>query len=97
MKHQSKYQQNIQMTPEQNKRFEKFIMGDDLDFYEEYIINLSDEDQVKFFEENPDFMSEFPVNRDKIYLLKDALYRNILRKIKRDKRRKRDGNKVKVC
>ena len=70
------------MTEEQEKRFWKFIMGDDLDFYEEYTIHLTDEEQEKFFDENPDFMSEFPVSRDKMYLLRDPVYRKILKKIK---------------
>lgn len=59
------------LTPEQLDRFWRFVTGDDLDFYEEYTIHLSDEEQEKFFEDNPDFMSEFPVSRDKMYLLRD--------------------------
>lgn len=50
------------LTPEQLDRFWRFVTGDDLDFYEEYTIHLSDEEQEKFFEDNPDFMSEFPVS-----------------------------------
>lgn len=73
------------MDEEQEKRFWKFVMGDDLDFYEEYTIHLTDEEQEEFFEENPDFMSEFPVNRDKMYLLRDPIYRNLLRKINKIK------------
>ena len=69
------------MDEEREERFWKFIMGDDLDFYEEYTIHLTDEEQEEFFEENPDFMSEFFVSRDKIYLLHDPIYRNLLRKI----------------
>lgn len=70
------------MNEEQEKRFWKFVMGDDLDFYEEYTIHLTVEEQEKFFDENPDFMSEFPVSRDKMYLLRDPVFRGILRKIK---------------
>ena len=70
------------MDEEQEKRFWKFVMGDDLDFYEEYTIHLTVEEQEKFFDENPDFMSEFPVSRDKMYLLRDPVFRGILRKIK---------------
>lgn len=73
----------MEWTKEQYKRFEKFILGDDMDFYEEYTINLSDEEQEEFFAENPDFMSEYPISRNKIYLLKDPIYRGLLRKIKR--------------
>jgi len=61
------------MTFEQAKRFLGFIMEDDLNFYEEYVIDLSDKEQERFFNENPDFMSEFPVGRDNIGLLKDKM------------------------
>lgn len=63
----------MEWTKDQYERFEKFILGDDMDFYEEYTINLSDEEQKKFFAENSDFMSEYPISRDKIYLLKDPI------------------------
>lgn len=72
----------MEWTKEQIKRFEKFILGDDMDCYEEYTIHLTDEEQKKFFAENPDFMSEYPISRDKIYLLKDPIYRGLMRKIK---------------
>lgn len=39
----------MEWTEEQYKRFEKFILGDDMDFYEEYTIHLMDEEQEKFF------------------------------------------------
>ena len=32
-------------TEDKYRRFEKFILGDDMDFYEEYTINLTDEEQ----------------------------------------------------
>ena len=73
----------MEWTKEQYKRFEKFILGDDMDFYEEYTINLSDEEQEEFFADKPDYMSEYPISRNKIYLLKDPIYRGLLRKIKR--------------
>lgn len=76
---------NMKWTKDQYERFEKFILGDDMDFYEEYTINLSDEEQEKFFAENQNFMSEYPISRDKIYLLKDPIYRELMRKIKRYK------------
>ena len=77
------------MDEEQEKRFWKFIMGDDLDFYEEYTIHLSDDEQEKFFDENPDFMCDYPISRDKMYLLRDVVYRGILRRI-----REYEGEKV---
>ena len=62
--------------------FCKFVKGDDIDLYEEYTINLSDKEQQEFFADNPDFMSQYPISRDKIYLLRDVVFRGILRKIK---------------
>ena len=71
------------------KRLYSYIFGDDLDFYEEFTIHLSDEEQERFFDANPDFMCDFPVRCDKIYLLKDRMFRGILRKIKRCEGEKR--------
>lgn len=65
-----------------------YIFGSDLDFYEEYLIDLLDEEQERFFDNNTNFMCDFPVKRDKIYLLKDRMFRMILRKIG-----KREGGK----
>lgn len=75
--------QSVNMKTEQCIKFPNFIFGDDLDFYEEFAIHLSDEEQEKFFDDNPDFMCDFPVKRDKMYLLKDRMFRGILRKIKK--------------
>lgn len=72
----------MRMNKSQNYNFMKFVFGDDLDFYEEYTINLSDKEQQEFFADNPDFMSQYPISRDKIYLLRDVVFRGILRKIK---------------
>ena len=71
------------MDEEREERFWKFITGDDLDFYEEYTIHLTDEEQEKFFEGNPDFLCDYPISRDKIYLLRDPVFRGILRRIKK--------------
>lgn len=59
-------------------------MGDDLDFYEECLINLSDEELKEFFRENPEFMEEYHMYEGRLLLLKDKNYREILRKIKRN-------------
>ena len=72
----------------------KFIMGDDMDFYEEYVINLSDEEQQIFFRENPDFMSDYAMNEKRIVLLRDKLYRGILRKIKRYEEERHGNEKM---
>ena len=63
---------SVKMTSDQ--KFWKFIFEDDLDFYEKYTINLLDD--------NPDFMLDYPVSRSMVYLLKDPVYRRLLRKIK---------------
>ena len=73
----------MKWTKEQQERFDKFILGDDMDFYEEYTIHLTDEEQEKFFAENPEFMSEYPISRDMIHLLRDPMYRGLMRKIKK--------------
>lgn len=74
--------QSVNITAKQHTRFLNFIFGDDLDFYEEFTIHLSNEEQERFFDENPDFMSNFPVRRDRMYLLRSKMFRGILRKIK---------------
>ena len=38
----------ICITEEQLHRFFDFVMGNDLDFYEEYTINLTEEEQERF-------------------------------------------------
>lgn len=68
----------------QDEKFQKFITMDDLDFYEEYILKLPDDQQEAFFKEVPDFMSEYPVWSGNIQMLKDRSYRGLLRKIKRN-------------
>lgn len=55
------------------------------------MLDLSDEEQEQFFNENPEFMSEFPLGRGNIDLLKDRMYRGILRKIKRYEEVKDNG------
>lgn len=65
------------------RQFYKYIFGSDLDFYEEFTIHLSDEEQERFFDDNPDFMRGYPVKREMMYLLKDRMFRRVLRKIKR--------------
>ena len=73
----------MKWTKEQQERFEKFILGDDMDFYEEYTIHLMDEEQKNFFEENSEFMSEYSISRDMLHLLRDPIYRGLMRKIKK--------------
>lgn len=65
--------------------FLKLLMEDDLKFYEEFLLDLSDEEINRFFEENPDFMEEYHVNEERRKLLKDKMYRKVLKGI-REKR-----------
>ena len=71
----------MRSTHHRRDTYYRFVMGNDLDFYEDYVINLIDRDQQKFFLENPQLMSELPVSHDKIHLLQDKTFREILRKI----------------
>lgn len=81
----------LQLTENQARRLLKIFFGDDLEYYEECIMHLPDDEQKKFFNENPEFMSDYPVSCDKICLLKDKIFRSILRKIKRYEEEHRDG------
>ncbi len=80
---------NLYIPVKRAKKFCYYILGSDIDFYEEFVMELPDEEQEKFFDANPDFMCDFPVRCDKIYLLKDRMFRGILRKIKRCEGEKR--------
>lgn len=71
------------MMSEKKAQLLNFFSGDDMDFYEEFVANLSDEGQLEFLEENPKFMSSYGIDKDNILMLRDKSYRGILRKIKR--------------
>lgn len=71
----------ICMSEEQLQRFFGFIMGDDLEFYEEYTINLTKEERGRFFRDNPGFMMGDGIECDKLDLVKDRTIEEILRKI----------------
>ena len=58
LKHSVPKPSEICMSAEQLQRFFDFIMGDDLDFYEEYMVNLSDEEQEMFFSDERFKMEE---------------------------------------
>lgn len=64
-----------------NQSFIEFITGDDLDFYENYLVDLSEKEIELFFEENPDFMKSYHVGQDRRVLLQDKMYRGILKRI----------------
>lgn len=59
--------------------------GDDLDYYEQFVLNLKEDEQLIFFKGHPDFLGEYslnPLKSEKAYLLKDEIYRGIMRKVK---------------
>lgn len=75
-----------EFTEEEIERFRKFIEGDDLDFYEKNLLNQPEEVQRQFFEQHPDFLSEYrfdPLRENGIRLLQDEIFREILRGKKR--------------
>ena len=64
-----------------NQNFLEFIKGDDIDFYENYLVNLSEREIDLFFHDNPDFMESYNINKDRRVLLRDKMYRGILKRI----------------
>ena len=40
---------------EQSKRFIEFILESDQEFYNKYLVNLTEEELERFMKENPDF------------------------------------------
>ena len=58
----------------------ELLDGDDLDFYETFLMELSEEEEKRFFEENPEFLEEYSVDEERRGLLKEKMYRDILRK-----------------
>lgn len=55
---------------------------DDLDYYEKYLLNMSEEERDRYINEHPNFMNEYPVSYEYRRLLQDHVYRGLLRKIK---------------
>ncbi len=70
----------MEMTKEE--RFLKFAFEDgDVDFYEEHLMRLTDEEVREFCDRNPGFMSGLPVTD--IKMLRDDTYRGILKMIEK--------------
>ena len=65
--------------------FLQFLFGDDMDFYEEFFVNLSEDEKKRFWEEHPEFMKDYQVNETRKELLQDKIYREILRNIQKKK------------
>ena len=51
--------------------------GNKSDFYEEYIVNLTDKEQERFFQDNPDFMLEVEGS------VNSAYFENLRRRVNR--------------
>lgn len=72
---------------EQIEQFLEYVDGDDLDFYETVLIDQPEEQQRIFFEQHPEFLSDYQLNPLKsdnaIALLQDEMFRKLMRKIKK--------------
>lgn len=71
----------LNMTSEQQKRFQKFLLMDDFEFYDCFIADLPQEAQDRFFEETPDFFSEYLTDPREADLKNDRIYQNIKKQI----------------
>lgn len=73
------------LTEEELKRFWKFAEGDDLDFYEEILMNQPEKQQQNFLELHPEFLAEYKLNplkdENRIMLLQDKIFRGLMRRI----------------
>lgn len=58
---------------------------DDLDFYDNFLKDTDDVVLKSFWDENPKFLSEFPISKEHRYLLKDRVYHGILHDIQKYK------------
>lgn len=83
----SKEQRESEFTEEQIEQLLKYVDGDDLDFYEVVLIDQPVEQQRIFFEQHPEFLSDYQLNPLKddnaIALLQDEIFRGLMRKIKK--------------
>ena len=62
------------MNYEQKKKFWNFVYMDDIEFFYEFIADLSDDEQIRFFEETPDFLSDYLNNNETTDLEEDVYY-----------------------
>ena len=61
------------------ERIMKMADMDDLKFFEEFVLKLSIEEQMRFWKENPCFLKEYGCSSESFDLLQDANYRNLRR------------------
>lgn len=73
------------LTEEELERFWKFAEGDDLDFYEEILMNQPEKQHQNFLEQHPEFLAEYKLNplkdENRIMLLQDKIFRGLMRRI----------------
>ncbi len=72
------------MSEEKVNRFIDFIMGSEQDFYDAYLVNLSEEELEIFMKNNPDFAGELETE-------------NMKRENIKQKNMKQDGMKQEEC
>lgn len=44
------------MQETQQQKFLKSVMGDDMDFFDQFLSDLSEDELQRFLDENPDFL-----------------------------------------
>lgn len=54
---------------------------DDLKFYERFLLDRPLEEVRLFFDEHPEFMEKYHVDQERLELLKDKNYRELLREM----------------
>ena len=55
---------------------------DDMDYYEKYLLNVTEKERDRYLKEHPDFLNEYPVSYEHRNLLQDKIYRGLMRKIR---------------
>lgn len=61
----------------------EYLAGDDMDFYETFLRNLSEEEIDLFYKNNPEFLEAYHVDENRRGLLRDKMYREILKGVYR--------------
>lgn len=69
------------LTLKQKKRFLEFLSMDDIRFYDTYISKLSEEAQITFIQETPDFLSDIAEESGRIDLATDSIYQKLMKQI----------------
>lgn len=69
------------LTLKQKERFLEFVNMDDIQFYDTYISQLSEEAQIRFIQETPDFLSDIVEESDSVDLATDPIYQKLMKQI----------------